>query len=118
METELAKLDGLDIMHEREDTLLHLSGVFGSEDDHLHPLEVDLDGRGRGHSGREAVGWELAGVVDCEVGLSIGLELSLGGSDEHVVLQERRGKKEGGVSSDATTRRIGDDRGQTMKRAW
>ena len=41
VEGELAGLDGLEVMRDREDTLLHLAGVL--EDNHLHALEVDLD---------------------------------------------------------------------------
>ena len=35
MEGELAKLDGLEVMHDQEDTLLHLVGVLGTKDDRL-----------------------------------------------------------------------------------
>ena len=35
MEGELAKLDRLEVMHDQEDTLLHLVGVLGTEDDCL-----------------------------------------------------------------------------------
>lgn len=94
MKTELSELDGLDVVHEREDSLLHLSSVLGSKDDHLHSLEVDLDGGGRGHSGGESVGRELSSVVDDEVGLSEGLELSLRRSNEHVVLRRAKGEKD------------------------
>jgi hypothetical protein len=69
--------------HQTEDTLLHLSGVLGTEDDHLLPLEVDLDGSLGGHSSGEPVGGELSSVVDDEVGLSELLELFGGGSDQH-----------------------------------
>ena len=69
VEGELSKFDGLQVMlrstksqflrgelrtkstdHDREDTLLHLSSVLGTEDDHLFSLEVDLDGSGRRHT--------------------------------------------------------------------
>lgn len=85
---ELAELDGLEVVHDGEDTLLHLTGVLGTEDDHLHALEVDLDGGGGGHSGGETVGRELASVVDDEVGLSEVGELLGGGTDKHVVHEE------------------------------
>ena len=72
--------------HNGEDTLLHLAGVLGAEDDHLHALEVDLDGGSRAHALGEAVGGELAGIVDDEVGLAEVLKLFFRRSDEHVVL--------------------------------
>ena len=74
--------------HDGEYTLLHLTGVLGAEDDHLHPLEVDLDrGSGR-HALGEAVRRELARVVDNEVRLAEVLELFLRRADEHVVLDD------------------------------
>jgi hypothetical protein len=42
---KLTEFDGHEVVHNREDTLLHLSGVLGTEDNHLHALEVDLDRR-------------------------------------------------------------------------
>ncbi len=89
VERELVVLDGHEVVHDREDALLHLTGVLGAEDDHLVALEVDLDRGGGGHAGGEAVGGELAGVVDDEVGLAKVLELLLGRADEHVVHEER-----------------------------
>ena len=72
--------------HNGEDALLHLAGVLGAQDDHLHALEVDLDGGRRAHSLGEAVGGELSSVVDDEVGLAEVLKLFFRRSDEHVVL--------------------------------
>lgn len=71
--------------HDREDTLLHLSSVLSAKDNHLHTLEVNLDGGGGGHAGGETVGRELAGIVNDEVWFTEGLELGFGRSDEHVV---------------------------------
>ena len=76
------------VYHNREYTLLHLTGVLRSEDNHLHALEVDLDGGGRGHALREAVRGELAGVVDDEVGLAEVGELLLRRAYQHVVLRD------------------------------
>ena len=76
-----------DAHHDREDTLLHLTRVLRAEDDHLHALEVDLDGGRAAHALGEAVGGELTGVVDDEVGLAKVLELFLRRADEHVVLR-------------------------------
>ena len=86
MKGELTEFDGLEIVHHAEDTLLHLSGVLGTENDHLHALEVDLDRSGGGHTGREAVGGELAGIVDDEVGFAKVGKFFGSRADEHVVL--------------------------------
>ena len=51
-----------EVVHDREDALLHLAGVFGAEDDQLAVLEAEVDARLRAHAGREAVGGERAGV--------------------------------------------------------
>lgn len=67
---------------------LHLARVLGAKNDHLTTLEVDLDGRGRGHAGGEAVRRELTGVVDGEIGLAEVGELLGGRTDEHVVHEE------------------------------
>ncbi len=88
MERKLVVLDGHEVVHDREDTLLHLTGVLGTEDNHLATLEVDLNRGGRGHTSGETVGRELAGVVDDEVGLTKVLELLLGRADQHVVHEE------------------------------
>ncbi len=79
---------GVGTYHHGEDTLLHLTGVLSAEDDHLHPLEVDLDGGGRGHALREAVRRELARIVDDEIRVAEVLELLLRWADEHVVLDK------------------------------
>lgn len=39
-----------------------------SENDHLLSCKVELDGGSRGHAGSETIRWELASVVDGEVG--------------------------------------------------
>lgn len=85
MQRELLELDGLEVVHDTEDTLLHLSGVFRSENDHLHTLEVDLNRGRRGHTGGESVGGELTSIVDDEIGLSEVGEFSGSRSDKHVV---------------------------------
>lgn len=86
MKRKLAELDGLEIVHDREDTLLHLTGILGTEDDHLHSLEVDPDGGGGSHTGGESVGRELTSIVDDEIGLAEIFELLRSWSNEHVVL--------------------------------
>ena len=108
VQRELAELDGLEVVHDAEDTLLHLAGVFSTEDDHLHTLEVDLDGGGRGHALREAVGGELTSIVNDEVGFAEVGELLLRRADEHVVLKLQS----------ATIKRQHTRATHTMKRAW
>ena len=86
VQRELAELDRLQVVHNGEDTLLHLASVFRTEDDHLHALEVDLHGRCRRHALREAVGRELASIVDDKVRLAKVSQLFWRRPDEHVVL--------------------------------
>ena len=74
-------------MHDGEDALLHFSCVLGTKDDHLHPLEVDLDGRGGAHALGESVGGELSGIVNDEIGFTEVAEFFIGRSDQHVVLR-------------------------------
>ena len=73
-------------MHDGEDTLLHLSCVLGTKDDHFHALEVDLDRCGGTHALGESICGELPGVVDGEIGFTKVAEFLLGRSDQHVVL--------------------------------
>lgn len=73
-------------MHNAEHTLLHFASVLGTEDDHLHALEVDLHRRRRRHALSETVGGELTGIVNDEVGLSKVGEFLLRGTDKHVML--------------------------------
>ena len=72
---------------ERSLTLLHLSSVLGTKDNHLLLSEVDRDRGGGGHAGSEAVGRESTGVVDCVVGVEV-LELLAARPDEHVAHEE------------------------------
>ena len=72
--------------HDGEDTLLHLSGILGTEDDHLHALEIDLDGSSRRHALSEAICRELSSVVDYEVRFAELEQLLLRRPNEHVVL--------------------------------
>ena len=72
--------------HNGENTLFHLAGILGAENNHLHPLKVDLNGGRGGHSFCESIGRELASIVDDEVGFTEVLQFFFGGSDKHVVL--------------------------------
>lgn len=87
VEGEDVVLDGALVEHDGEDTLLHLTGVLGTEDDHLLLGEVDSDGGGRGHALSVTVGGERASVVDGVVGVEV-LELLTGRADEHVAHEE------------------------------
>ena len=64
-------------------TLLHLSSVLGTKDNHLLVGEVNSHGGGGGHTLSEAVGGERAGVVDDIVGVEV-VELLAGRADQHV----------------------------------
>jgi hypothetical protein len=75
--------------HYGEDTLFHFASIFCPQNDHLHTLKVNLDGGGRAHALGEAVGGELAGIVDDKVGLAKVGQLLFGWSDKHVVLNIR-----------------------------
>lgn len=62
-------LDWHFVEEDGEDTLLHLTSVLGSEDDHLLLGEVDGNGCGRGHTGGPSVRRESTSVVDDIVGV-------------------------------------------------
>lgn len=70
-----------------EDTLLHLTGVLGTKDDHLLLGEVDGNRGRRGHTSGESVGWEGTGVVDDIVGVEV-LQLLSRRADKHVAHEE------------------------------
>ena len=77
------------VYHNREYTLLHLTGVLRSEDNHLHTLEVDLNGSCRRHALGESVCRELTSIVDDEIGFTKVCELLFGWADKHVVLKSK-----------------------------
>jgi hypothetical protein len=81
--------------HDREDTLFHFARIFSTEDNHLHALEVDFHRGGRAHTLCEAVGGELASVVDDEIGLAKVGELSFSRSNEHVMLINKNQRNKG-----------------------
>ena len=66
-----------------ENTLLHLTSILSTQDDHLLLSEVDGDGRSRGHALSVSVGRERTGVVDGVVGVEM-LKFFWIGSDKHV----------------------------------
>ena len=73
--------------HNREDTLFHFTRVLSAEDNHLHTLEVYLDGRSRTHAFCETVGRELASIVDNKFGFAKVGELLFSRADKHVMLK-------------------------------
>jgi hypothetical protein len=75
------------VVENGEDTLLHLTSVLGTKDDHLLVGEVDGNGGGGGHTLGEAVGGERASVVDDIVGVEV-VELLTLGADQHVAHEE------------------------------
>ena len=77
------------VVHDREDGLLHLAGVLGAEDDDLAVLDAEIDARLGGHARGEPVGGEPAGVVDDVIGRPEGGKLLPGGADEHDVHEQR-----------------------------
>ena len=87
VERELPELNGLEVVHDGEDALLHLSRVLGTEDNHFHTLEVNLDRGSRTHALGKTVGRKLPGIVDGEIRFAKVAELFLGRSDQHVVLR-------------------------------
>ncbi|KAH3686254.1 hypothetical protein WICPIJ_002751 [Wickerhamomyces pijperi] len=72
------------VEHHSEDPLLHLTSVLGTQDNHLHVLEVDLDRSRGGHTLSVDVGWELTSVVNCEIWLTKVLQLFVGRLDQHI----------------------------------
>lgn len=71
----------------REDSLLHLSSVLSTQDDHLLLREVDGHRGGRGHTSGISVGREGTSVVDNVVRVE-GLQLFSRRPDEHVAHEE------------------------------
>lgn len=80
-------LDGHFVEEDGEDSLLHLAGVLGTQDNHLLLGKVDGHGGSRGHTLGEAVGREGTGVVDDIVGVEAA-ELFPTRADKHVAHEE------------------------------
>lgn len=74
--------------HDGEDTLLHLPGIFRTQDDHFHTLEVDLDRGSAAHTLGKAVGRELTRVINDKVGFAKICQLFFRWADQHVVLED------------------------------
>lgn len=70
-----------------EDALLHFTGVFGTQNNHLLLGKVDGDRCSRGHTLCEAVSRERTGVVDDIVGVEV-LELLGCRADQHVTHEQ------------------------------
>lgn len=71
------------VEHDSEDTLLHLTSVLGTKDNHLLLGKVESDGGRGSHASSVLVGWEAAAIVDGPVGVEV-LELFGTWSDKHV----------------------------------
>lgn len=84
VESEDIVLDGHEVEHDGQNSLLHLTGVLGSENDHLLILEIYVNSSARGHARGESVGREGASVVDGKVRNTKGLEFLGSGTDKHV----------------------------------
>lgn len=80
-------LDGHFVEENSENTLLHLTSVLSTEDNHLLLGKVESDGSTRSHTLREFVGRERTSIVDGVVGREV-LELLTGRADEHVAHEE------------------------------
>jgi len=50
-----------------EDSLLHLTGILGTEDDHFLVGKVDGHRGRRGHTSSVSVGWEGTTIVNCVI---------------------------------------------------
>ena len=81
---------GHEVVHNGEDSLLHLTGVLGAEDDHLAQLEVQRHCGVIDHIGDVLVGSEFTSVEDIVVSTAreIPVELGLCGSNQHVGHEE------------------------------
>lgn len=75
-------------MHHRKDSLLHLAGVLGAEDDELAGVEVQDDTGLAGHPRGVLVCGELTGIEDGEIRLPIRLQLLLCRADQHIVHEQ------------------------------
>ena len=70
-----------------ENTLLHLTSVLGTKDNHLLLGEVDSDGGWGGHALGVSVGWERSGVVDGVIWVEVFKILAIW-ADQHVAHEE------------------------------
>lgn len=87
VEGEDVVLDGHFVEENGEDALLHFTGVFSTEDNHLLGSKVDGDGGDGGHTLSVTVGGESTGVVDGVVGVEV-LKLLTRRADKHVAHEE------------------------------
>ena len=78
---------GQQVVHDREGALLDLAGVLGADDEDLHPLQVDEDGRLGPRALGGGVGLEGRDAHDREVRREPG-EVGLGGATEQVPGEE------------------------------
>ena len=79
---------GSEVVHHREDALLHFAGVFGAQNHQFAVFEVQADAGSRTHARGVLVGRKAAGVVDHEVGLAEIRQLLARRPDEHGVHEQ------------------------------
>ena len=77
------------VVHDRENTLLHFTGVFGAENDEFTTFKREIDARARGKRRRGRVGLELTGVEDDEIRFAEVGKFFSRRTDEHVVHEQR-----------------------------
>lgn len=77
------------VVHDRENALLHFAGVFSAENDEFLTFEREVDARARGEGRRRRIGFELTGVENDEVRFAEFSEFLSGRTDQHVVHEQR-----------------------------
>lgn len=87
VKSENVVLDWHLVEENSEDTLLHLTGVLGTKDNHLLLGEVDSDGGWGSHTLSVSVGWERSGVVDGVIWVEV-LKILAIWADQHVAHEE------------------------------
>ena len=80
-------LDGHFVEENSENTLLHLTSILGSKDNHFHFCKVDGNRCGRRHTGGISVGREGTGIVNDIVWMET-FEFLRRWSDKHVTHEE------------------------------
>jgi hypothetical protein len=80
---------GHQVVHDREHALLHLTGVFGTEDHELATRQAEADAGRRLDAIQHRVGREAAGVVDHVVGRTEVGQLLGSRADQHVAHEQR-----------------------------
>jgi hypothetical protein len=77
------------VVHDREDALLHFASVFRTEDHNLARFEIKVDAGFGGHSWGVSIRWESPAVEYDEIGLSKVYKLLFRRANEHRVHKQR-----------------------------